>query len=147
MRGRRGWFLLVYCLTVLVNAHNVQQWHLVDCAFLPPALPWTENRQMLRPLWQLCLSPSLTFLFFAPSVPVLSDMGNMLSHLGLTERQRHEGRDNPRQRWVEGSSGCRDRKSHAASLMRARTHTCDMSQAQTSVWVPWGWCPFRVTAW
>ena len=89
---------------------------------------------MPRPLWQRCLAPSLTFFFTpSPSVPILSDMRNMLSHLGLTERKRREGRDNTRQRRVEGSSGRRERNSHTAARTHTHTHThthtCDMSQA------------------
>jgi len=45
-------------------------------------------------------------------------MGNMLSHLGLSERKRREGRDNARQKWVEGSPGCRD----TTDLAGACTH-------------------------
>ncbi|MEQ2242934.1 hypothetical protein ILYODFUR_001906 [Ilyodon furcidens] len=52
-----------------------------------------EIRQMPGLLWQLCFA-----------------MGNMLSHLGLSQPRRCEGRDNARQKWVEGSSGCRDMK-------------------------------------
>lgn len=51
--------------------------------------------------------PPLIFLFFffAPSVPIVSDMGNMLSYLD-------EGRDNTRQERVERSPRCRDKSSH-----------------------------------
>lgn len=53
-----------YCLTVLVNAHNVQQWHLVDCALLPPALPCANWEQTDAKTAVTALSFSFSHFFF-----------------------------------------------------------------------------------
>lgn len=100
---------------------NAQQWHLVDC-FSPNS---TAAHQLRTDRCQdHCGSSVLLPLFFLPpSVPILSDMGNMLSHLGLSERKTHEERererDKMRQKWVEGSPWRRNRK---PSHSRPRVH-------------------------
>lgn len=130
-----GWLSRCYRLTVRVVANAA--WAMTSASLsCSPSSTAAHQLRTDRSSQDHCGSAVLLTFLFLP-VYQFSVIWETCCHIWALQGERD----------VKGAiiwdkDGWKDHQgAQRGTLTPPHTHTCDVSQAQTSMWAPWGWCP------